>query len=117
MPYNEQLADRIAEILLDREIEFEEKKMFGGLCFMVDNKMCIGVSNDDFMARVHPDEELDLLSRDGARPMDFTKRPMRGYLFIDSGGYTEDKDINFWIDRCLAFNPVAKASKKRKKSS
>ncbi len=115
MTYNEQLADRIAAQLLDRNIQFEEKKMFGGLCFMVDDKMCIGIVKDDMMARVNPEKEEQLLSEDGARPMDFTKRPMRGFLYIDSSVYNDDKTLNFWIDECLEFNPLAKASKKKKK--
>lgn len=117
MPFDEHLANRIAENLLNRSIDFEEKRMFGGLCYMIDDKMCIGVSNDDFMARVNPDQELELLSKDGTRPMDFTKRPMRGYLFIVSSGYDTDEDLDFWIQQCLDFNPVAKSSKKKAKKN
>jgi len=117
MPYNEQLADRIAGNLLDRDIEFEEKKMFGGVCYMIDGKMCMGIVQENMMARVNPKIENKLLSMDGARPMDFTKRPMRGYLYIDESGYDEDNHLNFWIERCLEFNPLAKASKKKKKKS
>lgn len=115
MPYNEQLVDRIAEQLLSLDIAFEEKYMFGGVCFMVDNKMCLGVIKDDMMVRVNPEKEDLLLSRDEARPMDFTKRPMRGYLYIDSTVYHDDSVLNFWVDQCLEFNPLAKASKKKKK--
>lgn len=115
MPFNEQLADRIAEQLLSRKINFEEKRMFGGLCFMVDDKMCMGIVKDDMMARVNPEHEEQLLSNDGVRPMDFTKRPMRGYLYIDASVYHDDDVLGFWIDQCLEFNPLAKASKKRTK--
>ncbi len=115
MPFSQLLVDRIADQLLQKVIDFEEKYMFGGMCFMVDNKMCIGVINDDLMARINPEKEEELLSKDGARPMDFTKRPMRGYLYIDSTVYLDDEVLSFWIDECLAFNPLAKASKKKKK--
>ena len=115
MPFNQSLAERIADNLLNRKIEFEEKHMFGGICFMVDEKMCVGIVKDDLMARINPELELDLLIKDGARPMDFTKRRMKGYLYIDSSGYTEDDDLNFWIERCLEFNPLAKSSKKKSK--
>jgi TfoX/Sxy family transcriptional regulator of competence genes len=114
MAYNEHLADRIRRELKDQNASFEEKKMFGGICFMVDDKMCVGVIKDDLMARIHPEEVDQLLSRSGARLMDFTKRPMKGYLFIDGDGTDLDDDLSFWVQQCLAYNPLAKSSKKKK---
>jgi len=88
-------------------------KMMGGLCFMVDDKMCIGIVKESLMARIDPEEEDDLLSKEGSKPMDFTGRPMKGYLFIESEGVDMDEDLDFWVEKCLDFNPKAKSSKKK----
>ncbi len=88
-------------------------KMMGGLCFMVDDKMCIGIVKESLMARIDPEEEDDLLSKEGSKPMDFTGRPMKGYLFIEPEGVDMDEDLDFWVEKCLDFNPKAKSSKKK----
>lgn len=113
MAYNEYLQERIESILNDKKVVFEAKKMMGGLCFMVDDKMCCGIIKDDFMARVGGKNYEALLLEKGARPMDFTKRPMNGYLYVSPDGVDYEKDLTFWIDQCLAFNPLAKSSKKK----
>jgi hypothetical protein len=113
MAYNEYLQERIDSILNDKHIVFEAKKMMGGLCYMIDNKMCLGIIKDDLMARVGPDRYQSLVSKPGARPMDFTKRPMKGYLYVAPEGVDFDRDLEFWIQQCLDFNPEAKASKKK----
>ncbi len=115
MAYDENLADRVRRELKDQGSEFSEKKMMGGLCFMVDDKMCVGIVKNDLMARVDPEIYEELLQREGARPMDFTKRPMKGYVFIDPDGVDMDSDLEFWVKQCLDFNPLAKSSKKKKK--
>lgn len=115
MAYNEFLAERIQTVLDKKSIEFEEKKMFGGLCILVDDKMCIGIIKDDFMARIDPEIEQQALSKKGARPMDFTKKPMKGYLYISPEGVDREDDLEYWIDLCLQFNPKAKSGKKKKK--
>ena len=114
MAYNEFLQERIESLLNDKKIGFSAKKMMGGLCYMIDDKMCLGIVKDQLMARVGPDNFDQLLSEKGAKPMDFTNRPMKGYLFIEPEGIDYDKDLEFWIDRCLEFNPMAVASKKKK---
>ena len=88
-------------------------KMMGGLCFMVDDKLCIGIVKESLMARIDPEEEDDLLTKEGSKPMDFTGRPMKGYLFIESEGVDMDEDLDFWVEKCLDFNPKAKSSKKK----
>lgn len=113
MAYNEELARRIAEELQLRAVPFEEKKMMGGLAFMVNDKMCIGVIKNDLMARVDPDEAPLLLEEKSCRPMDFTGRPMKGYLYVAESDIPSRSDLGFWVDRCLAFNPRAKSSKKK----
>ena len=119
MAYDAYLAERISNILNSRHANFYEKKMFGGLCFMVEEKMCCGIifskKNDleVIMARIGVDAYPSAILKDGIKPMDFTGRPMKGYIFITPEGYDNDTHLEYWIDLCLAFNPQAKASKKR----
>lgn len=82
---------------------------------MVDDKMLCGLVKDQLMARVGPDAYEGALARDHAHEMNFTGRAMKGYVFVDEGGMDMDDDLEYWIDLCLAFNPLAKASKKKKK--
>ncbi len=112
MPYDEYLSERIQRVLKSKNIRFEDKKMFGGICYMIDNKMCVGVVKQELMARVNPEEFEGLLQKKGAKPMDFTKKPMKGYLFIEPLGVDNEADLEFWIEKCLSFNPIAKSSKK-----
>lgn len=113
MAFDNYLQERIELILNEKRIPFVAKKMMGGLCFMVDDKMCIGIIKNDLMARVGSDSYEELRNLKGARPMDFTKRPMIGYLFVSPEGIDFDRDLEFWIDKALEFNPMAKSSKKR----
>lgn len=121
MAYDEYLADRIRVQLSDQQTSFEEKKMMGGLCFMVDGKMCCGIhfdkkrETDLLMARIGPEASEQAIERPGCLPMDFTGRPMKGYVFVSPEGFDSDEDLAHWIELCLAFNPLAKSSKKRKK--
>ncbi len=115
MAYNEYLQERIETVLKAKNVVFEAKKMMGGLCYMIDDKMCIGIVRDDLMARVGPDRYEELMEREGAREMDFTKRSMKGYIFVAPEGIDYEADLEFWIDCCLEFNPLAKSSGKRKK--
>lgn len=114
MPYNEQLAHRLREALIDIP-EIEEKFMFGGICFMVNGKMCMGVVKDELMCRIDPLKEEDVLEKTGCRPMDFTGRPMKGYVFVDETGLRNKRELAFWVNLCLDFNSKAKVSKKKKK--
>jgi len=114
MAYNEFLADRIRQTLKEKKVKSEERKMMGGLCFMVDDKMCIGVQEDNLMARIDPEIYEEALTRKGCREMDFTGRPMKGFVFIDSSGYDQDSDLESWVQLCIDFNPRAKSSKKRR---
>lgn len=114
MAYNEYLADLIRKELADKKISFEEKKMMGGLCIMVDDKMCVGIINDDLMARVGPHAYEQFLEKSGARVMDFTKRPMKGYLYANAEIWDSESHLSEWVDQCLEFNKEAKSSKKKK---
>ena len=83
MAHDEQLAARVRQFFKARVVAFEEKRMMGGLCFMVDRKMCVGVEKKRLMARIDPSVYERALGRKGCVPMDFTGRPMRGFLFVD----------------------------------
>ena len=114
MAFNESLADRI-RIALGHLSNVEEKYMFGGVCFMVNDKMCVGVVKDDMMCRIDPALDHEVLEKTGCRPMDFTNRPMKGYVYINEEGRASKKDFDYWIGLCLEFNSRAKQSKKKNK--
>ncbi len=114
MAYDEALAERVRR-LLPRATR--EKKMMGGLTFMVKGKMCIGILGEDIMCRIDPEVYDDALSRRGCRPMDFTGRPMKGFVFVDAGGTATDPDLKSWVDLALAYNAKAKSSRKKRTKS
>ena len=114
MAYDENLADRIRRVYREKKVFFEEKKMMGGLCFMVNNKMCTGILKDDLMARIDPEVETEALKKKGCRKMDFTGRPMKGFVFVNPEGTDSEKNLEYWVQLCLDFNPKAKSSKKKK---
>jgi TfoX/Sxy family transcriptional regulator of competence genes len=114
MAYNEALARRIEEILQTRNIKFTGKKMFGGLCFLVDDKMLLGVEKNRLMVRIDPEDEATAGKKKGASPMDFTGRVMKGFLFVDENVVDLDKDLEYWVDLCLKYNPKAKGKSKSK---
>ncbi len=105
-------AERIADVLTAKNVAFTQKRMFGGDCFMVDDKMLMGTYKGGMMARVDPLEVEELTRRSGAGQMIHANRPMVGYLFIEADAYDSDQDLVFWVEKCLAFNPKAKSSKK-----
>jgi TfoX/Sxy family transcriptional regulator of competence genes len=115
LAYDEFLAERIRAHLQRKKVVFEEKKMMGGVCYMVNDKMCAGVVNDQLMARIGPEAYISALEKQGCRPMDFTGRPMKGYVFVQPEAIDMEKDLAQWLQLCLDFNPMAKSSKKRKK--
>jgi len=112
MAYNEFLADRIRVSLKERNIACEEKKMMGGITFMVKDKMCIGIVKDNLMARIDPEIYSTALTKKGCREMDFTGRPMKGFVFVEPEGIDMDDDLDYWIDLALEYNPKAKSSKR-----
>jgi TfoX/Sxy family transcriptional regulator of competence genes len=113
MAYNEKLADRIRKRLASLP-NIEEKKMMGGLTFMYNDKMCVGIIKDDLMCRIDPALHEMAISKTGCRTMDFTNRPMSGYVLIDETGLKTKSDFDYWIDLALDFNKKAKSSKKKK---
>lgn len=115
MAYDEFLADRISQFFRGKIVPFETKKMMGGLCFMVDGKMCVGVVKNEVMARIDPEIYEESITKPGCKEMNFTGRPMRGYVFLTDDATDLDEDLSRWLQLALDFNPKAKASKKRKK--
>jgi TfoX/Sxy family transcriptional regulator of competence genes len=113
MAYSEKLADRIRKRLTTLP-NIEEKEMMGGLTFMYNNKMCVGLIKDELMCRIDPDLHEAAISKTGCRTMDFTKRPMKGYVMVDESGLKTPKDLDYWINLALDFNKKAKSSRKRK---
>jgi len=102
MAFDEGLAERIREALADRG-GIAEKKMFGGLAFLSRGYMFVGIVDDVLMARVGPAEYQAALARPHVRVMDFTGKPMKGYVFVDPPGYESDEGLSDWVDRCHGF--------------
>jgi TfoX/Sxy family transcriptional regulator of competence genes len=102
MAYDEGLAQRIREYLSDATA-VEEKRMFGGLCFMVSGHMCCGIVDDTLMARVGPDNYDASLAEPHVREMDFTGKPMKGMIYVTPTGIADDDELGRWVDTCVAF--------------
>lgn len=115
MSYNENLANRVREIIALTHDNVEEKKMFGGLCFMVNDKMCVGVETSRLMVRFNPELNAEVMEKEGCRPMNFTSKVMKGFAFVDIEMLNTKKKLEYWINLALDYNKVAKPSKKKKK--
>lgn len=103
MAYDEGIAERLRE-LFARRPGVTEKKMFGGLAFMYRDHMLVGIIGESLMARVGPDAYAAALRRPFTQEMDFTGKPMKGYVYVAPAGYEPDEDLKSWVDRCLDFN-------------
>lgn len=115
MAYDEYQEERINRILKEKNADYYSKKMMGGLCYMMDDKMLCGIVKDQLMARIGLEAYEEALSMDHVNEMNFTGRAMKGYVFIDGPGIDMDEDLEYWIQKCIDFNPLAKSSKKKKK--
>jgi TfoX/Sxy family transcriptional regulator of competence genes len=113
--YDEELAGRVRAALAGRD-DVVEKKMFGGLCFMVNGAMCCGLTGSDFMVRVGPDQYGDALAEPHARPMDFTGRPLKGMVFVAAEGLRTEAALSHWVRRGVAFVTLASASKPKRRA-
>lgn len=116
MAFDENLANRVREKLVKLP-NVEEKKMMGGLTFMYNDKMCVGIIKDELMCRIDPALHDKVVEKVGCRTMDFTNRPMKGYVLIDRNGMKTQKDFDFWIGLALDFNKKAKSSRKKKSTA
>lgn len=114
MAYNEKLAKRVREALSHLS-DVEEKRMFSGVTFMVNGKMCISVGNDRIMCRIDPAIHENVVERKGARTVQMKGRDYKGYVYVNEDGIKTKKDFDFWVGLSLEFNKKAKASKPVKK--
>ena len=113
MAYDEGLAHRIRECF-DARDDVEEKKMFGGLCFMVRQHMCCGIVGDTLMGRVGP-ENYDLsLTKPYVSEMDFTGKAMKGMIYVAPEGIAEDNELSYWVNLCAEFVETLPAKKPKK---
>lgn len=115
MAYDIQLADRIREYLIKfPQLKIHEKKMFSGIVFMVNGKMCVNVSGENLMCRFDPALQQEVAERQGYHPMIMKGKELNGYCYVDPSGYRSRKDFEYWVDLCLDYNERAKVSKKRR---
>lgn len=115
MPYSTTLADKLRKHLAEKKnLLIEEKKMFGGLSFMINDKMCINISGDNLMCRFDASKTLEISSRKGYVQLIMRGKPLKGYCYVTPEGFRLKKDFNFWVDLCLEYNAVAKKSKSRR---
>jgi len=113
MAYNMKLADRVREYLAHvPNIKIEEKKMFGGIAFMVNGKMCVNVSGDNLMCRFEPSVQEEISKRKGFQTMIMKGKEYKGYCYVSPEGIKTRNDFEYWIKLCLSFNNQATASKK-----
>ena len=116
MAYSEALAERVRRAIGERP-DISERKMFGGVAFMAGPNMFCGVMGDELMVRVGPDNHGEALKRPGARIMDFTGRPMKGYLYVGSPGIDSDEEQGAWVEQTHEFAstlPARKPSRRKK---
>ena len=113
MPYDESLAERIRHVCKGKR-GVTEKKMFGGIAFMLNDNMCCGVVKNKLMVRVGPDNHDAALARPHAEPMTFTGKPMRGMVYVAPAGCTSDKDVKAWVEMGARFVATLPAKKKKK---
>ena len=110
MSYDEKLVERVRKFLPKA---IEEKKMFGGLSFLFHGKMFCGILKDDLVVRINKNDYEKFVSKPYVRPMDFTGKPMKGFLYVSSGGYKEDKELKEWIE--VGFRYVLSLNEKKNK--
>lgn len=102
MAYDEGLAERLRDAM-EGTPGASERKMFGGLCFLIQGNMCLGVVKDELMVRVGPDAYAECLELPHAREMDFTGRAMKGMVYVATEGFEDDGDLERWVARGVAF--------------
>lgn len=117
MAYDEKLANRVRAYLSEVPyIVIEEKKMFGGLAFLVNDKMCINVSGDRLMCRFDPELTDSICEKPGVAPMIMKGRTYKGYCYVEPSGFSKNKDFEFWLTLCLGYNTTANDAKPKEKA-
>lgn len=102
MAFDATLAGRLRQLFSGNQ-DIHEKKMFGGLCFLCRGHMFLGIVKDDLMARIGPDHYSAVLQQPHVRQMDFTGKPMKGYVFVSAAGTASDQQLEHWSEMCLHF--------------
>lgn len=102
MAYDEKLADRVRKALAGHK-GLSEKKLFGGIAFMLRGKMCCGVLKRDLVVRIGAERYAEALTRPHARPMNFTGRPLKGFVYVGPGGCRTDKVLKRWLNQAMEF--------------
>ena len=102
MAYDEDVANRVRQAVAAHE-GLSERKMFGGLCLMLNGNMFAGIIGGELMLRVGPHRFEELLAKPGARPMDFTGRPMNGYLYVSPVAFSTAEDLSTWLEPALEY--------------
>ncbi|CAA9531877.1 MAG: hypothetical protein AVDCRST_MAG96-3616 [uncultured Segetibacter sp.] len=114
MAYDTKLADRIRDyLLMFPALKVEEKKMFRGLTFLVNDKMCVSVSGENLMCRFDPNLQEEVAEKSGFQTMMMKRKEYKGYCYVDPTGIKSKKDFEYWINLCLEYNERAKSSKKK----
>lgn len=116
MAYDEGLAQRLREALEEHH-GLTEKKMFGGLCFLLDGKMCVGIVKDQLMVRVGGERHAEALKQPHARPMDFTGRPMKGFVYVAPNGLDSERQLGWWVDLGVSYARSVEPSAARRRKS
>lgn len=112
MAFNTKLAHEVRTYLSGfTHLDIKEKQMFGGLAFMINEKMCVNVSKDRLMCRFNPKREEEIVEKIGYEPMVMNGKELRGFCYVDADAIVSATDLEFWVDLCLDFNKEAKKSK------
>jgi hypothetical protein len=116
MPYNTNLADSIRTYFRAfPKLKIEEKKMFSGLAFMINGKMCVNVSGENMMCRFDPERQPEVAVKKGYQPVIMKGKALDGYCYVSQAGFNTRKDFEYWVNLCLSFNEKAVSSKRSKK--
>ena len=113
MAYDEKVAERLSKVFIEHK-GVVEKKMFGGIAYMYKDHMCVGVIDDMLMVRVGPEQYEKALSEKHVKPMDFTGRPMKGYVYVEPAGFKTEKSLRKWIDKGIGFVKTLPPKKPKK---
>ena len=119
MAFSEETLDRIRKVLSSKNVNFHEKKMFMGVCIMVDDKMCCGThiskdtKEDLLFCRISDEDYLEAVKRDDVLPMKMGERVMKNYIYVLEEGFKNTKDLDNWLQLCLNYNPKANQGKRK----
>ena len=114
MAYDEKVAERLSKVFAGNK-DVVEKKMFGGIAYMYKDHMCVGIIDDMLMVRVGPEKYESALSEKYVKPMDFTGRPMKGYIYVEPPGFKTEKNLIKWINLGIDFVKTLPPKKPKKK--